>query len=392
MKKNTVVLILIITAVVGAALYFRINHRPPIETKFVQNVGNDGQGIAKTSENTEDDVIVSDSSTPDLTLHKEPVDLKEPGDYAQLTNNYHVYQTFNNCGPATLSMAMAWYGVKVSQEELASKMRPYQHPKGDNDDKTIFTYEFVNWANEYGLQAIGRVNGDIELLKKFISNGIPVVVKTWLKPNEDIGHFRFVTGYDDNKQMIIQDDSYDGPNKKIGYYDFLTMWQAFNYSYVVVYTPDLKEKVESIIGEEIDEQVAWENALKRAEKESEKDETNPYPYFNMSVASYHLGDYERSVKEYERVENKLPGRMLWYQIEPIKAYQELKNYDKVFEIIENILENGNRSFSELYMIRGEIYLEQGLKDKAKEQFELALKFNTNMKEAKTALEDLESEN
>jgi tetratricopeptide (TPR) repeat protein len=112
----------------------------------------------------------------------------------------------------------------------------------------------------------------------------------------------------------------------------------------------------------------------------------------MSVASYHLGDYERSVKEYEKVENKLPGRMLWYQIEPIKAYQELKNYDKVFEMIENILENGNRSFSELYMIKGEIYLEQGLKEKAKEQFELALKFNTNMEEAKTALEDLESEN
>lgn len=386
MKKFTLILTLVLAVASVTALFFKFKHRPPLETKFVQNIRNDEKKSDEQSRKTIEESSTSGSElVSDLKVETKPVSLKEPGDYAQLTNKYHVYQSFNNCGPATLSMAMAWYGVKVPQEELASKMRPFQHPKGDNDDKTIFTYEFVNWANEYGLEAVGRVNGDIELLKKFISNGIPVVVKTWLKPNEDIGHFRLVTGYDENKQIIVQDDSYEGPNKKISYYDFLTMWQAFNYSYVVVYTPELKEKVESIIGEEVDEKIAWENSLRRAEEESLKEDKNPYPHFNISTASYHLGDYERSVKEYEKVENVLPKRMLWYQIEPIKAYQELKNYDKVFEIIEKILENGNRSFSELYMIRGEIYLEQGFKDKAKEQFELALKYNINMEEAESAL-------
>lgn len=390
MKKFTVILVLTLTTAIVIALFYKINQNPPLDTKFVQNVRDNEQNTNNLTPKTEGESSTSGSELiPDLKVKSNSVNLKEPGEYAQLINNYHVYQSFNNCGPATLSMAMAWYGVKVSQEELAKNMRPFQHPKGDNDDKTIFTYEFVNWANEYGLEAIGRVNGDIELLKKFISNGIPVVVKTWLKPNEDIGHFRFVTGYDENKQIIVQDDSYEGPNKKIGYFDFLTMWQAFNYSYVVVYTSDLKDKVESVIGEEIDEKVAWENALRRAGEENLKDENNPYPHFNISTASYHLVDYERSVKEYEKVENVLPRRMLWYQIEPIKAYQELKSYDKVFEIIEKILENGNRSFSELYMIRGEIYLEQGLKDKAKEQFELALKYNTNMEEASDALKSLE---
>mgnify|MGYP001006676777 CR=1 FL=1 len=389
MKKFTVILVLTLTTAIVIALFYKINQNPPLDTKFVQNVRDNEQNTNNLTPKTEGESSTSGSELiPDLKVKSNSVNVKEPGEYAQLINNYHVYQSFNNCGPATLSMAMAWYGVKVSQEELAKNMRPFQHPKGDNDDKTIFTYEFVNWANEYGLEAIGRVNGDIELLKKFISNGIPVVVKTWLKPNEDIGHFRFVTGYDENKQIIVQDDSYEGPNKKIRYYDFLTMWQAFNYSYVVVYTPELKEKVESIIGEEVDEKIAWENSLRRAEEESLKEDKNPYPHFNISTASYHLVDYERSVKEYEKVENVLPRRMLWYQIEPIKAYQELKNYDKVFEMINKILENGNRSFSELYMIRGEIYLEQGLRDKAKEQFELALKYNVNLKEASNALINL----
>ncbi|MBP7785722.1 C39 family peptidase [Patescibacteria group bacterium] len=390
MKKFTVILVLTLTTAIVIALFYKINQDPPLDTKFVQNVRDNEQNTNNLTPKTEGESSTSGSELiPDLKVKSNSVNLKEPGEYAQLINNYHVYQSFNNCGPATLSMAMAWYGVKVSQEELAKNMRPFQHPKGDNDDKTIFTYEFVNWANEYGLEAIGRVNGDIELLKKFISNGIPVVVKTWLKPNEDIGHFRFVTGYDENKQIIVQDDSYEGPNKKIGYYDFLSMWQVFNYSYVVVYTSDLKDKVESIIGEEVDEKIAWENALKRAEEETLKDENNLYPHFNISTASYHLGDYERSVKEYEKIENNLPRRMLWYQIEPIKAYQELGDYDKVFEIIEKILENGNRSFSELYVIRGEIYLEQGLKVKAKEQFELALKYNENQKTTITVFRQLE---
>ena len=386
MKKFILMLVFLLTAVIGITLFYKINQNPPLDTKFVQNVRDNEQNTNNLTPKTEGESSTSGSELiPDLKVKSNSVNLKEPGEYAQLINNYHVYQSFNNCGPATLSMAMAWYGVKVSQEELAKNMRPFQHPKGDNDDKTIFTYEFVNWANEYGLEAVGRVNGDIELLKKFISNGIPVVVKTWLKPNEGIGHFRLVTGYDENKQIIVQDDSYEGPNKKISYYDFLTMWRAFNYSYVVVYTSDLKDKVDKIIGEEVNEQTAWENALKRAGEETLKDPDNPYPHFNISTASYHLRDYERSVKEYEKVESNLPRRMLWYQIEPIKAYQELKNYDKVFEIIEKILENGNRSFSELYMIRGNIYLEQGLKDKAKEQFELALKYNINMEEAESAL-------
>jgi len=110
-------------------------------------------------------------------------------------------------------MMLSWYGRDVSQKELGDAMRPYQVPSGDNDDKTIFTYEFVEWAKKYGLESIGRVNGDIELLKTFTANGIPVVVKTWLHVDDDIGHFRIVRGFDERKQVIIQDDSYEGDDK-----------------------------------------------------------------------------------------------------------------------------------------------------------------------------------
>lgn len=376
-KKWILVIALFILASLGGGGYYWYSlQRPPVETKFVQNVG-ERNGKFYVGEG-EDDV----------GSEKTGVEVEEPGNYTLLENPKHTYQTFNNCGPATLSMMLSWHGLNVSQNELGDRMRPYQVASGDNDDKTIFTYEFVQWAKEYGFESVGRVNGDIELLKTFTANGIPVVVKTWLNVNDDIGHFRIVRGFDEGRQVIIQDDSYHGPNKNISYFDFLSMWQPFNYNYMIVYTPAQAPLVQAIIGEEIEEITAWQNALTRAQREAELDPENVYPWFNMATAYYHLGEYQSSVEAFERVENRLPRRMLWYQIEPIQAYQALGNYDRVFEITDRLLNGGNRAYSELYQLRGEIYLAQGDIARAREQFELALLYNKNFDKAKEALESL----
>ena len=85
------------------------------------------------------------------------------------------------------------------------------------------------------------------------------------------------------------------------------------------------------------------------------------------------------------VQSKLSKRALWYQIEPIQAYFELGDYNKVFEISDNILNKGNRAFSELYMLRGKIYLIKGELKNAKAEFEKAVFYNKNMEEAQEAL-------
>src|SRR3990167_6724514 len=151
------VILLILASLVGGGAYVYLNRpEPALDTKFIQNIRQD---------------IKAPEEGP-------KVQLVEPGEKALVDNKYHTYQTFNNCGPATLSMILNWYGVNASQSELGDQMRPYQVASGDNDDKTIFTYEFVEWAEKYGLKAVGRRNGDIELLKRFTANSIPVVVKT----------------------------------------------------------------------------------------------------------------------------------------------------------------------------------------------------------------------
>ncbi len=373
--KRSVNLSLVIWIMLGFAILFLTNH--PTELSQAKNI-------------------------PQKKVLSEPVRIETPPATYELPQSQFVAQSFNNCGPASLSMVMSMFGKQVSQEELAKQMRPFNNPYGGVDDKSIFFDEFVTYAKKYEFNALFRPNGNINLLKKFVSNGIPVVVRTWLHPGEDIGHFRIVRGYDENQKMILQDDSYQGPNLQYSYDEFMSMWQPFNYSYILVYPKEKQEIINAILDSEIDEKTAWKHAIDRAHKEIEisskphpdpflKGEgisaVNAYAEFNLSSAYYYLGNYTKSIQAYEKAAPFLPSRMLWYQIEPLYSYLKLGNYDTVFQLTDSILYNGNLAYSELYQMRGEAYLARGEKEWAREEFEKAVYYNTNYKPAKEALEN-----
>lgn len=311
-----------------------------------------------------------------------------PPQQAVISQKTHVFQTFNNCGPASLSMLLSYYDYTVSQNDIGAKLRPYQHPTGDNDDKSVSVAELAEESKNYNLIPYYLPNGNLDLLKKLISNGMPVLVRTWLHPNEDIGHYRIVRGYDDITQEIIQDDSYEGKNLRYSYKVFNEIWQPFNYEYLVLARPDQVQLIDTIIGEDISEQIAWTNAYERAVEEEKQAPANAYPIFNQAVALYHLGRYQESIAKFEQSQNRLPPRMLWYQIQPIKSYLENKQYDKVFELTSAILNNNNRGYTELYLLRGQAYKEQGKTDAARNEFQQAVFYNVNSEEAKRALAEL----
>ncbi|OGE29260.1 hypothetical protein A2867_05245 [Candidatus Daviesbacteria bacterium RIFCSPHIGHO2_01_FULL_40_11] len=313
--------------------------------------------------------LSSSEMTPLPTTSPTPaISLAKPPPVKIIPQKLQVFQTFNNCGPAALSMALSYFGINESQQKLGNELRPYQNPQGDNDDKSVTLDELAGKAKEYGLLTYHRPAGDIGQMKLFISYDMPVIARTWLKQGDDIGHYRLVRGYDDNLGQIIQDDSLQGANLKYTYEDFLKLWQGFNYEYLVLVPKEKRAVAEAILGESLDEKVAWEEALTTARRELVQDPDNIFTKFNLSVAYYYLGDFQRSVETFESVEGRLPFRMLWYQIEPILAYQKLKNYTRVFQLTDKILNTYNRAFSELYQIRGEIYQELGKVDLAEAEF------------------------
>lgn len=335
----------------------------------------------------------SNNTTPSLLERQKispiPSPLSEIPDRKILPTSYHVFQSFNNCGPASLSMTLAFYGIHVSQEELGEAIRPYQVINGDNDDKSVTLDELAEKAKDYGFIPYHRPNGSIKIMEQFLAHGIPVITRTWLHKDEDIGHYRVVKGYDKTTQQVIQDDSFQGKNLWYSYTDFNDIWKKFNYEYLVLIPKEKEEAAKQILGDNYDEKKSWHNAVEVIKQEIAKDPTDIYNHFNLSVAYYHTGNYKESIAEYEKVADQLPFRTLWYQIEPIQSYYEVGNYDNVFAITDSILNNQNRAFSELYVLRGNIYNKQGNKEAAKAEYEKAVYYNKNLKEAQDALASIE---
>lgn len=292
-----------------------------------------------------------------------------------LTGGYQTFQTFNNCGPASLSMTLRYFGVNVSQKELGDALRPYQLSSGDNDDKSVTLQELAKKGEKYNLLSYWRVSGDITLLKNFIAMGVPVIASTWTHPDESIGHFRVIKGYDDERGVIIQDDSLLGHDLEYTYAEFNDVWDKYNFGYLVLVKPEQKQLAENIIGENLDETKAWANALVKSNKDITRDAGDVNAKFNKVIAEYYLGKYEDTVHDFEAIENVLPTRDLWYQIEPILAYQKLGNHVRVFEITDKLIENGNRAFSEVYQIRGEVLEGLGKSAEAEIEFAKVLQYN-----------------
>jgi len=115
------------------------------------------------------------------------------------------------------------------------------------------------------------------------------------------------------------------------------------------------------------------------------DPTDVDSQFNLSVALYYTGDYRGSVAAFEQVQNRLPQRTLWYQIEPIEAYFALGDYQTVFSLSDAVLNGGDRAFSQLYILRGEIDRKHGNLQAARAEFQNAVRYNVHLQAAKDAL-------
>src|SRR5439155_24999741 len=59
----------------------------------------------------------------------------------------HQWQTWNNCGPATITMALSHFGRLENQAQAATFLKPNQ------DDKNVSPDELVAYVHTVGMQA-----------------------------------------------------------------------------------------------------------------------------------------------------------------------------------------------------------------------------------------------
>ena len=321
----------------------------------------------------------------------------------RLTNIQHQFQSWNNCGPATIAMALSHFEIFRKQQETADWLKP------NPEDRNVSPEELVDYVRaETDLESITRVNGDLATLKRFLSHGIPVIIETGIDPPGDYswmdwyGHYYLVVGYDDALQQVWVYDSWLGSGENpqgervnsedgrmIDYVDFDQHWRQFNRQMVISYTAEDAELVADIIGREnFDDTTMWQRTLERTRQELEAEPEDAYLWFNIGTIYNNLGEYELAAAAYDESRRLgLPWRMLWYQFGPYEAYMNTGRYADVIELADVTLFQ-RPYFEESYYYRGIAKIAIGETREGQRDLQAAADFNPRYQLAQDALASL----
>ena len=302
---------------------------------------------------------------------------------ARLEGIRHQQQTWNNCGPATLSMMLSYYGqTDTTQQVIGKQIKPFK------DDKNTSPDEIVSYAQSVNYHARIIQGGDITLLKTLIANKYPVIVETWFipEPDDEMGHYQLLVGYEDDVLRFY--DSYHGPNIKHPVDEFDALWRVFNRLAIVVWPADQDAQMQALLGPRWDEQAMLQSALAMAQTEAAANPQDKFAQFNIGTSLLKLGDAAGAVQAYQTArELKLPWRMLWYQFGLYEANFAQGNYDNLVKVTSEILKV-KAGLEESYYWRGKAQAALGNADAARQDFQQALQYRENYQEAQTALNGL----
>jgi hypothetical protein len=287
--------------------------------------------------------LASPSPFPSLTPTLSPTTLPER---VVLTGVKHEYQTWNNCGPANLSMALSFWNWQGTQQEIANFTKP--NPR----DKNVMPYEMAAFVEEMSdFNVVVRVGGSIEIIKSFLAAGFPVILEKGFEGagfDSWMGHYVTVTGYDDTREQFIVQDSYIMPDMTVSYGQVESFWRAFNFTYLVIYPPDRESEVLAILGKQSNEEKKYQSALAIASNEinalSGRDQF--FAWFNRGTNLVALQDYTGAAEAYDEAfglyatlsEDERPWRMMWYQTAPYWAYFYTSRYYDVINLATTTLD------------------------------------------------------
>jgi tetratricopeptide (TPR) repeat protein len=328
------------------------------------------------------------SPSPTLTPTSEPL----PAQVALPSPPYEL-QTPNNCGPATLSMALHLYGWEGNQAQIAELIKPVLQDRNVNPEELAY-YVRTNagWLNvQY------RVAGDLTTIKRLLAARYPVIVEsvTSLDPNDRLfdgddlwaAHYLLLNGYDDASRTFTVQDSYHGANLQVPYDQLQFDWEAFNNLYMLLFFPQDEEEVKSLLGVDWDPDANRQRALEEAQAATVADPENAFAWFNLGSNLVYFERYDEAALAYDRSrELDLPMRMFRYQFGPFIAYFQSGRIEDLLALTDYARGITDMS-EEAWLWYGWALYRQNDYKGAKAAWEKALSINDSVYvDARTALE------
>ena len=180
--------------------------------------------------------------------------------YAQIMRQVHldvptVKQGPALCGPATIEMVFRYWGItEYDQYDIAYNILMF-HPQAKRVKQSkILETTKIDWSlypgtgtgtmrdflTQYAVtknhkfknlsakpkNAEREKNEIWDIVKGYLSNRIPVIVHQYSRGKGTPGHYRVVTGYDDQHNIVYLNDP--NPGKKItqSYHEFFNLWNV----------------------------------------------------------------------------------------------------------------------------------------------------------------------
>ena len=312
--------------------------------------------------------------------------LPPPPPAAYLEGLRHYWQTWNNCGPATIAMATSFFGRPETQAQAAAFLKP------NPNDKNVGPDELVAYARSLGLEATWRAGGDLERLKLLLAHDVPVIVSLWItpKPNDGLGHYRVLVGYDAAAGRFTAYDSFIAPgvNLHVPYGQLDAEWRAYNRTYTLVYRPEQAAVVDLILGPDGEDHWMYERALAVAQAEAAAQPNDAHAWFNLGTNLVALGRTAEAVPAFDRARAlRLPWRFLWYQFGPFEAYLAEGRLGDVLTLTAANLEQA-ADLEESHYYRGRALQAQGQTAASRAAYQAALRANPKFAPASHALSTL----
>jgi tetratricopeptide (TPR) repeat protein len=383
-------------------IYYRLN--PPTENEF----GPSQQGTisvdvlatltamapTSTPEPTATDVQQAAVATEMPTPTNTPIPV--PASFA-LDGMGLEYQTMNNCGPANLSMNVTYWGWTTNQHITEEALKTHK------DDRNVMLQEMLDFVQaNTNLKGQLRYGGDIEVIKRLLSGGFPVLLERGHSDEDDgwMGHYSIITAYDDTTQTVQIPDTLLGM-MSMSYAELERDWWHFDGIYLVVYPAEREQEVLTMLGTDADPEQNLQNTLAKLEARIQQMSGQDlfFAVYSKGSVLVEMGDYLGAAQAYDQafaLYNQLdfglrPWRITWYQVGPYLAYYYTGRYQDALNLADQTIANTSfPSLPETWYWGGQSALMLGDKVTAERYFRKALEFYPGWNLATQGLAQAES--
>lgn len=299
-------------------------------------------------------------------------------------------QDWNNCGPATLALGLRYWGWPGDQFDISDLLKP------DRGDKNVNVEELVYYVRTRAgwLEAEHRVGGTVDLLRRFIAAGYPVIIEKGYIIEEGgggwAGHYLLLTGYDDEARVFIAQDSNHGPDQLVSEEALDHGWQDFNRVFIYLYPPDQQPTIDQLLGSDADPDANRQRALEAARTAIAADPQNAFAWANLGLNLVYFERYAEAAEAYDTALGiGLPWRFTRYQFGPYIAYFHQGRFQDIIDLADATLYRTSKA-EESLLWRGWARYRLGQTGEGVEDFRAALGINPYYLDAQHALEAVEA--